>query len=206
MADSADYLGKIEGEGSSEDLDAIEQELFGRKSGVITNSMKEIKDLSPEEKIEKAKELNEQKKKLTDAIENKRLTLSLPSDEELASKEKIDVSVELPEPERGHHHLVPEFMREIEEVFGRMGFDVFRGPEAESEDYNFNLLNIPEDHPARDTQDTFWIEQKGDETLPHARSVTCKHTNHLSELSSPARFTGKTQMQLTPPCSINLKD
>jgi phenylalanyl-tRNA synthetase alpha chain len=68
--------------------------------------------------------------------------------------------MELPERDRGHLHLIPEFVRKVEEVFGRMGFDVARGPEIETEEMNFNLLNIPPDHPARDAQDTFWVESE----------------------------------------------
>ena len=156
----AEYQEKIQKAGSLEDLEAIEHELFGRKSGLITAAMKEFKGLPPEEIKKKAQELNEQKKTLTDVLEQRKKALLQPSDESLATEDAIDITLELPKAHHGHLHLIPEFIRQVEEVFGRMGFDVARGPEIETEENNFDLLNIPADHPAGDTQDTFWIAGK----------------------------------------------
>jgi len=153
----AEYEKKIANAKNSSDLEAIEQELFGRKSGVMTLAMKELKDVSVDEKKAKAKELNEAKGKITQALDQKKEDLNAPSTSALKNEDKLDVTLDLPKKEHGHLHLVPEFIREIEEVFGRMGFDVYNGPELETEENNFTLLNIPEDHPARDAQDTFWV-------------------------------------------------
>jgi len=136
-----------------EQVQKCEHELFGRKAGLVTLAMKEVRDLSQEER----KELNMLKKECVELIEAKTKELSMPSNDQM-SKNKIDVTLDLPEEERGHLHLIPEFMRQAEEVFGRMGFDVAYGPEIEEEELNFDLLNIPKDHPARDTQDTFWVK------------------------------------------------
>lgn len=152
---------RIASAGSSVDLDAVEHELFGRKSGAMTLAMKGLKDVPDAQKPAAAKDLNAWKKQLTEALEMKRKELSAPSDGALR-KDNIDVTLDLPKRERGHLHLIPEFIRQVEEVFGRMGFDVAYGPEIETEDYNFNKLNIPEDHPARDSQDTFWIKTKNE--------------------------------------------
>lgn len=143
-----------------EELAAIEHELFGRKAGILTLALKEVGTFSPEERRKKAVELNEAKRTLTEAIERRRRDLASPSVETLKNEDSIDSTMELPRREEGHLHLIPEFIREVEEVFGRMGFDVMTGPEIETENLNFNLLNIPPEHPARDTQDTFWIEEK----------------------------------------------
>lgn len=153
------YLDRISSAGSSEELDAIEQELFGRKSGAMTLAMKELKDIAPEERKAKATELNTEKQALTDAIEAKQKELKSPSDDTLKTSDSLDVTLDLPPEEHGHLHLIPEFIRKVEEVFGRMGFDVAYSPEIESEDMNFTQLNIPEEHPARDAQDTFWIKR-----------------------------------------------
>ncbi len=137
---------------SLEDLKSIDHELFGRKAGAMTEALKGIKDLPELEKKDAAKELNIWKKKLTEQIEDKRSELGG------GDGDSIDVTLELPKKQHGHHHLIPEFIRQIEEVFGRMGFDTAYGPEMETEDLNFNKLNIPDDHPARDGQDTFWVK------------------------------------------------
>ncbi len=152
MSNWSDFESNISAASTSAELDAIEHELFGRKAGLLSEALKEIKDLPAEEKKDAAMELNVWKKKLTEMIENKRKELSGGDDD------GIDITLELPKKRRGHHHLIPEFMREVEEVFGRMGFDTAYGPEMESEEMNFNKLNIPPEHPARDGQDTFWIK------------------------------------------------
>ena len=154
------YARRIAACGSADTLAAIEHELFGRKAGILTIALKEVGALSPEERRKKAVEFNEAKRTLSEAIELKRKTLASPSEDKLKSEDGMDISMELPPLEQGHLHLIPEFIRSVEEVFGRMGFDVMTGPEIESEDLNFNLLNIPPEHPARDAQDTFWIDQK----------------------------------------------
>jgi len=154
------YEKKIHGASSANMLGALEQEIFGRKNGLLTTALKDLKDIPETDRRNAATELNLWKKKLTEALEKKQKELRSPSAEILTTEDKIDVTLPLPEKERGHLHPVPEFIRKVEEVFGRMGFDVAHGPEIETEDHNFNLLNIPGDHPARDGQDTFWVTQE----------------------------------------------
>ncbi|MDA1209104.1 MAG: phenylalanine--tRNA ligase subunit alpha [bacterium] len=137
---------------SDVELAEIEQELFGRKNGVLTLALKELSSLDGDARSAKAKELNIQKKTLAEAITTKKSDLLSSTDG------AFDVTMSLPEAERGHLHLIPEFIREVEEVFGRMGFDVFRSAEIEDEEYNFDLLNFPKDHAARDAQDVFFIK------------------------------------------------
>ncbi len=72
----------------------------------------------------------------------------------------IDVSIQGKQPPRGHLHPITLMMRDIASIFGDMGFAVADGPEVETEHYNFDALNIPEDHPARDMWDTFWLKDK----------------------------------------------
>ncbi len=158
MSDLSPYVAKIAAAASPAELDAIELELFSRKHGALTMAMKELGSLPQEEKIAKGREMNEQKKKLTEAMEEKKREFSQSSLKTLASADRLDVTLGLPEQEHGHLHLIPEFIRQVEEVFGRMGFETVDGPEVESEENNFNLLNIPATHPARDGQDTFWLK------------------------------------------------
>ena len=174
------YIGKIGSAATSAELDALELELFSRKHGVLTLAMKELGSLTPEEKITKGQELNRQKQELTDALADRRKALTLQSLGNIASQDRLDMTLELPPKEPGHLHLIPEFIRQVEEVFGRMGFEVTDGPEIESEENNFNKLNIPESHPARDAQDTFWItDQNSGEKDPQKRFVLRTHTSNL---------------------------
>lgn len=186
---------KIQKASTLKELEAIEQELFGRKSGAMTLAMKELKDLTPEERMTKAKELNEEKKALVEELEKLKNELVAPDSALLIESDSIDPTLNLPEKERGHLHLVHEFTRQVEETFGRMGFDVARGPEIESEDMNFNQLNIPDNHPARDAQDTFWIKsnKKGKDKLVLRTHTSPVQIRYMRENKPPFRaiFPGK---------------
>lgn len=167
---ASDVTGSIERirAASAAELDDIELQMLGRTQGVLTNAMKELSALTPEQKKEKGRELNEWKAQVTQALADRRAELMNASLSSLGETDKIDITLELPQgstSREGHLHLIPEFIRQVEEVFGRLGFDVAGGPEIESDDYNFTLLNMPADHPARDMQDTFWIKGERDKVL-----------------------------------------
>jgi phenylalanyl-tRNA synthetase alpha chain len=138
-------------------LDAVEQEIFGRKAGALTLAMKELGGKSPEERKTMGQVFNVVKLTLTAELDLRRGALSAERMTNLAQTDALDVTLDLPAREHGHHHPLHEYIRRAEEVFGRMGFDVATGPEVETEEYNFNMLNIPATHPARDNQDTFWV-------------------------------------------------
>ncbi len=140
------------------DLDALELDLLGRKRGVLTDAMKALGELSIEEKKTKGQELNEWKKKIEGAIADKRATFTDAQLSGLADTDKMDVTLRLPKKQQGHLHMIPEFIRKVEEVFGRMGFDVARNKEVESEKENFHMLNFEKDHAAMDMQATFWVK------------------------------------------------
>lgn len=165
MSEWSHYKDRLQKASSMEELNAIEQELFGRKSGAMTLALKKLQEMTPEQKREYAVSLNAEKNALTVLIDEKKSALNSPSDDMLKTADALDITLDLPKEEEGHLHLIPEFIRNVEEVFGRMGFDTARGPEIETEDMNFNYLNIPEDHAARDMQDTFWVKGSGDEKL-----------------------------------------
>ena len=185
-SDWSSYLEKIAAANNEAALAAVEQALFGRKAGALTLALGALKDVPPEERKNVAADLNDWKKKLQTAIDAKRAALSSPADSELADRDKLDVTLSLPEKPRGHLHPIPEFIRQVEKVFGRMGFDVAYGPEIEEEQYNFNLLNIPDDHPARDTQDTFWIKDVPNRLLRTQTSPVQIH--YMKEYKPPFRM------------------
>ena len=176
----AKYEKQISSASSLSDLAEIEHELFGRKSGALTVALKELKDLSAEEKKEAAKDLNTWKKKLSTMIEDRRVELGGGG-----SEDQIDITLELPRKQRGHLHLIPEFIRQVEEVFGRMGFDVAYGPEIEPEEYNFDLLNFPKEHAARDWADVFVID---DDAPADNKNLLRAHTSPVQ-----VRYAQKTK-------------
>lgn len=151
------YIGKIAVAPDAAALEALRLELFGRKAGVLTVAMKDLGAMSPEERKTRGQEMNVIKSEIDAAFALREGALASAQLSSLASTDTLDVTLDLPSEDRGHLHPVHEFIRKAEEAFGRMGFDTARGPELETEHYNFNMLNIPDTHPARDAQDTFWV-------------------------------------------------
>ena len=137
------------------ELNDIRSKYLGKK-GSITLSLKKVGSLSPAERPEFGRQVNEIKKIVAASIEAKK--------EELKQKTSLDNREDffdptLPgkRPAKGTLHPITQVMDEIINVFTFMGFEVVEGPEIESDYYNFEALNIPKDHPARDMQDTFYI-------------------------------------------------
>jgi len=141
------------------ELTDLENKYLGRKQGELTELMKGLKDLNPEEKKNAGQLLNEIKKELEEAINKKREELSNAGFAQAIAGEKADLSQPyLPKKERGHLHPNSIVQKELEDLFTSMGFMVLDGPELESDYYNFEAINIPPTHPARDVQDTFYIK------------------------------------------------
>jgi len=126
------------------------------KKGLLTSLMKRLGDLSPEERPEAGQLVNRLKTDLTKRFEKARERI-LSIEEEGVSL--LDVTLPGREPPRGHLHPITQVLREICQIFGRMGFRVVKGPNVELDYYNFEALNIPRDHPARDMQDTFYVSE-----------------------------------------------
>ena len=142
----------------------VEVQYFGRK-GSFNDIMKGLKDLSDEEKRTVGQLANQTKKELEQAMEDRFAALEMGRLGKIAEEEWMDVTVSGTKPQVGHRHLISQFIDDIEVIFGKMGFSVAEGREVESEHYNFNQLNMPPDHPARDMQDTFWIKNLTDHVL-----------------------------------------
>lgn len=168
------YLQKIAASGSVTDLDAVEHELFGRKAGALTMALKELGGLAEVERKVRGQELNAARIGLTDAIASRRNELKSQGMDSLATTDALDTTLDLPVTERGHLHLIHEYIRRAGEVFGRMGFDVAEGPELETEAFQFDLLNFPKHHAARDSQDIFYIHGAKD---PENRELLRGHTS-----------------------------
>ncbi len=134
----------------------IEASLLGKK-GQLTGLLKGIKDLSVEDKQIVGKKANELKSILGEAIEKMREALKNAKYENLG-KDFFDTTLPGQSPQMGRLHPITKFIQDIEDTFIAMNFDVVEGPQIEDEYHNFTALNIPEDHPARDMQDTLWCK------------------------------------------------
>ncbi len=155
-------------------LKELEVKYLGRK-GSLTNILRGVKDLPKEKKPLIGKLSNQVKVALENAFENTRNQLEAIELEAQLSKEFFDTTIPGQAREIGHIHPLSQVQEEVERIFNQMGFAIMDGPEVESEYYNFEGLNIPADHPARDMQDTFFIEGKNHKD--HGRMVLRTHTS-----------------------------
>ncbi|MEN8252439.1 MAG: phenylalanine--tRNA ligase subunit alpha [Patescibacteria group bacterium] len=149
-------LEQIEKAETLEDVEEIRVAYLGKKSA-FNEILKGLKDLTPEEKKEIGPLANETKKEIQGLIDEKKESLENAIDEE---KEWIDVSAPGKKSTQGNLHRLSTVQRDIEDIFNSMGFDIADGPDIESESYNFDAINMPDDHPGRDMQDTFWISRE----------------------------------------------
>ena len=152
---------KLETVDNLNSLGDIKVEYLGKK-GCITALSSKIATLPIEEKKTFGAELNKLKTEATEMLESKRQEIEEKILNEKLANEKIDISLSSTKIPVGAPNILEHLVEEVEEVFMSMGYDVVDGPEIEEDRYNFELLNIPKGHPARDAQDTFYIE---DETI-----------------------------------------
>ncbi len=144
-------------------LEELEIKLLGRKGGQLTELLKGLKDLTDDAKKEVGQLANEVKQTLETALGKKKKEFVAQEMSGLLEKEYIDVTQPVLPPQTvGHLHPNTIVQNDLEDFFTSMGFMVLDGPELESEYYNFTALNIPENHPARDMQDTFYIKDHPD--------------------------------------------
>ncbi len=141
------------------DLDALKIKFLGKK-GELTAILKQMGKLSAEERPVIGQLANEIRCQLETEIEERRKQLKEKELEIKLKEERIDVTMPGERHELGHKHPLSIVLDEVKEIFLGMGFDIATGPEVEWDYYNFEALNIPPEHPARDTQDTFYITDK----------------------------------------------
>ena len=151
-----------------EEIDQFRIKYLSKKSGIVTDLFKEFKNVPKEEKKEFGQVLNVLKNKVQDKVE----LLKVNAKEEDSTKIQLDLSLPGDTENPGTRHPISIVRNEIIEIFTRLGFTISEGPEIEDDYHVFSALNFPEDHPARDMQDTFFIEQNPDVLLrTHTSSV-----------------------------------
>jgi phenylalanyl-tRNA synthetase alpha chain len=153
----ASALARIGSAAAPEDLEAVRVEVLGRK-GTLAALSKDMGKLSPEERKTLGFSLNAAKQQLEAAFEAKKDAFDAAMINAKLDAEWLDLTLPASGIEPGHLHPITQIQQEIEDLFRSLGFTVLDGPEVETEYYNFDALNIPGDHPARDMQDTFWLE------------------------------------------------
>lgn len=172
-------------------LEEIRIQFLGKK-GSISGLMSEIKDLSSEEKKEFGPILNNLKKESEEKIKNtKEQIINNTAKAATLKKQNFDVTTYKTNQKKGHLHPYSSFIEEIENIFISMGYEVLDGPEVETDFYNFTALNVPEDHPARDMHDTFWLNKKNYLLRTHTSNMQI-HAMETKKLPIAAIVPGRT--------------
>ena len=157
-----EVLNKINTSSELKELDEIRVSILGKK-GKLTEQMKGLGALPLEEKIAMGKTLNVIKNEIESAIETHKKTLEEKALNDKLAKETIDVTLPIRPETQGRIHPVSKIYEEVVAIFGQMGFEVANGPDIEDQFHNFNALNMPANHPARQMQDTFYLNNNPNE-------------------------------------------
>jgi len=177
-------LEKVE---DSKSLNDLRVKYLGDKS-LIVNLRRNMKDIPAEQKPEFGKLVNQVITKIQETLDQSKNTIETKELNEKLSQERIDPSLPALGNKFGHLHPLTQVTKEITEIFERMGFALVDGPEIETTYYNFTALNTPEDHPARDEQDTFYTQASQELVLrSHTSSIQIRA---MEKLKPPFRIIG----------------
>ncbi len=172
-------LAQIEEAGALEKLNDIRVAFLGKK-GELTSIMKSMKEIAPEERPAFGQMVNETRSEIEKKMEEMKTELAKKAREAQLKAEVIDVTLPAKKSNVGHRHPNTIALEEVERIFVGMGYEVIEGPEVEKDYYNFEALNIPANHPAKDEQDTFYINKEF--VLRTQTSGTQVHTMETQEL------------------------
>ena len=172
-------LKQIQASDVLEKLNDVKVNFLGKK-GELTSVLKGMKDVAPEDRPKVGQMVNETREAIEEALKEAQLKMERAVREAQMKKEVIDVTLPAKKDTMGHSHPNTIVMEEVERIFVGMGYEVVEGPEVETDYYNFEALNIPADHPAKDEQDTFYIN--GDFLLRTQTSGTQVHEMEKGKL------------------------
>lgn len=175
-------IGSIQGASATTELATVERDVLGSK-GSLTMLMRQLGGLSAEERPEAGRESNRVKLEIATLLEERRSELHAIELAEQMDAERIDVTLPGRKPPVGIVHPVFQMIEELSDIFALMGFQTVFGREVETGHYNFDQLNIPSDHPARDVWDTFLIESDGAEIV--LRTHTSPMQARVMEQTNP---------------------
>ncbi len=180
MAADADILREIASAPDLASVEALRIRMLG-KSGEITAKLKSLGAMDPATRTAEAPKVHALREAVTDALTSRKAALESAELERRLATETLDLSLPAPETPQGTVHPVSQVMDELAEIFADLGFAVAEGPEIETQWYNFTALNMPENHPARAMQDTFYLEPKEGESEPR---VLRTHTSPVQVRSA----------------------
>ena len=175
----AEAIAKISSATSLDELNDVRVTQLGKK-GALTGILKSMKDVAPEDRPRVGQLVNEARADIEEALEKAKTDMERKVREMKMKKEVIDVTLPAKKNNVGHRHPNTIALEEVERIFVGMGYEVVEGPEVEKDYYNFEALNIPADHPAKDEQDTFYIN--GDILLRTQTSSTQVHEMEKGKL------------------------
>ena len=154
-----EYLAKLNEHLDLNLINQIKTDLFG-KNGLISNKFKQLGKIPEEEKKKFASDLNITKDELQNLIASKIEEIETKEINQKLEKEKIDITLPERPVSQGKIHPVSQVIDEISSIFSEIGFSIEEGPDVENEYNNFTALNTPDNHPARDMHDTFYLDEK----------------------------------------------
>lgn len=160
-------LTSIEKASTLQQVQELHVKYLGRK-GVVTALLRDLAKIAPKERAAEGQKLNTARKSIQQAIEQSKVRLNLSVVSSEAERDDLDITAPAGIP-YGHRHPVDMILEDVIKLFWQLGFSVADGPEVETDWYCFDALNIPPDHPARDMQDTFYLENG---TLPRTHTST----------------------------------
>ena len=152
----AEALAKIESAEVVSTLNDVKVAILGKK-GELTQVLKSMKDVAPEDRPKVGQMVNEARQAIETALDEKTKSINRALRAEKMKRETIDVTLPGVKKLTGHRHPNQIALEDLERVFIGMGYEIVEGPEVEYDKYNFELLNIPANHPAKDEQDTFYV-------------------------------------------------
>jgi len=157
-------LDRIAAAATLQDLESVRVALLG-KQGEVTAKLKSLGSMDPDTRAAEAPKIHALRERVSDALADRKAALENAELDKRLATEKLDLSLPARESVSGTVHPVSQVMDELAEIFADLGFSVAEGPEIETQWYNFTALNMPENHPARAMQDTFYLEPQspGDE-------------------------------------------
>lgn len=176
--------------GNLQELEDLRIKYLGKK-GALTAILRGMKDVAPEDKPKIGKFVNDARAVIESELQAKNIELKASELESRLENEKIDISLPGRKPVLGHFHPITLTLNHIKKIFLNMGFSIEEGPEIEEDYYNFELLNLPKDHPARDMQDSFYITDEilmRTQTSPvQARTMKAHKNNEPIRMIAPGR-------------------
>ncbi len=201
----SEFAAELAAVNTEADANALRDRWVGRKAGLITAEMKTLGKLAPAERKAAGEQLNELKGEVEFGIDELLNGFAVQREAAQLVKEHIDVTLPGRRIAAGHLHPITLLRQRIEDIFVSMGYEIEDGPEIETTFYNFTALNIPDNHPARSPQDTFYLAGASDEALSLRSQTSTMQIHAMQKRRPPLRVAapGRVFRRDTPDATHN---